>query len=236
MFRSCILIVACSLSLLLTAVSLRVDADTAADNIVPGNLISKVDPAFPKEAKKKKAHGTVELIATIDTDGNVSSIAISNGDMIFAEPAVDAMRNWKFEPYTKNGQPVEVWQRVDFDFSPNRKTAALRDPLPTAEIADGMPLVSHQMHRGPGFPRRVYTPEPEYSDIARKARYQGVCFLALTIGPDGLTHDIRIVRALGMGLDEKALEAVSKWRFEPMSENGQPVPLQTVVEVSFHLY
>jgi TonB family protein len=240
MFRSRILIVACSLSLLLAAVSLRAEADTAADSIVPGNLISKVDPAFPKEAKKKKAHGTVELIATIDTDGNVSSIAISNGDMIFAEPAVDAVRNWKFEPYTNNGQPVEVWQRLEFDFTPGRHTAALQEQLPPAELAHGLPLLSHstdnRVHGPMTPPKAIYAPDPEYSEVARKVRYQGVCVLSLVVGVDGLAHDIKVVRALGRGMDEKAVEGVSKWRFQPATQDGKPVSTQTLIEVSFHLY
>ena len=60
--------------------------------------------------------------------------------------------------------------------------------------------------------------------------------LWLIVGPDGRPHDIRVSRSLGMGLDEKAIEAVRQWKFEPARKNGQPVAVQINVEVDFRLY
>ena len=85
-------------------------------------------------------------------------------------------------------------------------------------------------------PRALETPDPEYSEEARKAKYQGTCVLGLVVGPDGKPRDIRVARALGMGLDEKAIEAVRNWRFEPAMKDGRPVAVQINVEVSFRLY
>jgi periplasmic protein TonB len=89
---------------------------------------------------------------------------------------------------------------------------------------------------GVSAPRGVYTPDPEYSEEARKAKYQGTCVLWLIVGPDGKPRDIRVARNLGMGLDEKAMEAVKNWRFEPAMKDGKPVAVQINVEVSFRLY
>jgi periplasmic protein TonB len=85
-------------------------------------------------------------------------------------------------------------------------------------------------------PRAVYDPDPEYSDEARKARYQGSVILWVVVGPDGRPRDLHIQRSLGMGLDEKAIEAVRKWRFEPAMKDGHPVAVQINVEVNFRLY
>jgi len=85
-------------------------------------------------------------------------------------------------------------------------------------------------------PRTIYAPDPEYSDEARRAKYQGSVLLWLVVGTDGLPSDIRVVRSVGLGLDEKALEAVRTWRFEPGLKDGKPVPTQINVEVSFRLY
>ncbi len=85
-------------------------------------------------------------------------------------------------------------------------------------------------------PRAIYDPEPEYSEEARKARYQGSVLLWAVIGPDGTPRDVRVARSLGMGLDQKAIEAVRKWRFEPARKNGQPVAVQINIEVNFRLY
>jgi TonB family protein len=58
----------------------------------------------------------------------------------------------------------------------------------------------------------------------------------MIVTPDGRTHDVRVARTAGMGLDEKAIEAVRTWRFEPARKDGQPVAVQISVEVSFRLY
>jgi len=89
---------------------------------------------------------------------------------------------------------------------------------------------------GVSAPRILYQPDPEYSEEARKAKYEGTVTLWLIVGPDGRPHDIRISRSLGLGLDEKAMEAVRQWKFEPARKNGQPVSVQINVEVEFRLY
>jgi len=89
---------------------------------------------------------------------------------------------------------------------------------------------------GVSAPKAIYSPDPEYSEEARKAKYQGVCVLWLVVGPDGRPRDIRVARTLGLGLDEKAMEAVKTWRFEPAMKDGRPVAVQINVEVSFRLY
>jgi len=85
-------------------------------------------------------------------------------------------------------------------------------------------------------PRVIYQPEPEFSEEARKAKFQGICTLALVVGADGRPSNIRVQSSLGMGLDEKAIEAVRNWKFEPAMKDGHPVPVAIAVEVDFHLY
>jgi protein TonB len=89
---------------------------------------------------------------------------------------------------------------------------------------------------GVSAPRVLYDPDPEYSQEARQAKYQGTVVLWVVIGPDGRAHDIRVQRPLGMGLDEKAIEAVRQWRFQPAEKDGHPVAVQVNVEVNFRLY
>jgi protein TonB len=85
-------------------------------------------------------------------------------------------------------------------------------------------------------PRALFAPDPEYSEEARKAKYQGTVVLWVVVGADGRAHDVKVQRSLGMGLDQKALEAVRKWKFEPAVKDGRPVAVQINVEVSFRLY
>jgi periplasmic protein TonB len=85
-------------------------------------------------------------------------------------------------------------------------------------------------------PKPVDTPDPEYTEEARRAKIQGTCILWLIVDAEGRPRDIRVVRGLGYGLDAKALETVKQWRFEPARKDGQPVNVQVSVEVGFRLY
>jgi periplasmic protein TonB len=90
--------------------------------------------------------------------------------------------------------------------------------------------------RGVTPPRPIYSPDPEFSEEARKAKYQGTCTLMIVVDTDGRPTQLRVVNSLGMGLDEKALETVRTWRFEPGMKDGHPVKVEMAVEVDFHLY
>lgn len=89
---------------------------------------------------------------------------------------------------------------------------------------------------GVSAPKAIFTPEPEFSEEARKAKYQGVVVLSGIIGVDGRVHNPRVVRSLGMGLDEKALEVVKLWKFDPGKKDGRPVAVEMGLEISFNLY
>jgi TonB family protein len=86
-------------------------------------------------------------------------------------------------------------------------------------------------------PVPLFQPEAEFSDEARRAKYQGVCLVGLIVDAQGNPQNVHIVRALGMGLDEKAMEAVRKYKFKPAMKDGKtPVAVPVNVEVNFRLY
>jgi len=85
-------------------------------------------------------------------------------------------------------------------------------------------------------PKAIYQPEPEYSEEARKAKFQGTVVLSIVVGADGVPRDIKVARSLGLGLDEKAIETVKTWKFEPGTKDGKPVATYATIEVAFHLY
>jgi TonB family protein len=89
---------------------------------------------------------------------------------------------------------------------------------------------------GVGYPSCLYCPEPQYSEDARKAKFQGIVVLQVIIQPDGHATNIQVVKGAGLGLDEKAIEAVKMWRFKPaVGPNGTPVATITPIEVNFRL-
>jgi periplasmic protein TonB len=93
-------------------------------------------------------------------------------------------------------------------------------------------------HPGGGVsnPVLVYAPDPEFSDEARRAKYQGVCVVGLIVDAQGNPQRVRVVRPLGMGLDEKAIEAVRQYKFKPATYQGHAVPVEIDIEVNFRIY
>jgi protein TonB len=79
-------------------------------------------------------------------------------------------------------------------------------------------------------------PETEFSEEARKAKFQGTCTVGMVVGVDGIPRDIKVLNSLGMGLDEKAVEVAAKYRFKPAEKDGHPVAVQIAIEVDFRMY
>jgi periplasmic protein TonB len=84
-------------------------------------------------------------------------------------------------------------------------------------------------------PQLVSAPDPEFTDEARRVNYGGVCVVSLIVDAQGNTQRIQVVRHLGMGLDEKAVEAVRHYHFKPAILGGKAVPVEMDVEVTFHI-
>ena len=89
---------------------------------------------------------------------------------------------------------------------------------------------------GVSAPIPIFQPDPDYSDEARKAKYQGTVVLQVVVGADGRVYNPSVARSLGMGLDEKAVERVKEWKFKPATKDGKAVAVSVAVEVSFNLY
>jgi TonB family protein len=93
-------------------------------------------------------------------------------------------------------------------------------------------------HVGGGVsnPTLIYAPDPEFSDEARRAKYQGVCIVGLIVDAGGNPQKVHIVRPLGMGLDEKAMDAVRLYKFKPAQLKGKNVAVEVNIEVNFRIY
>ncbi len=86
-------------------------------------------------------------------------------------------------------------------------------------------------------PVLLHSVDPEFSDEARRAKYQGVCVVQIIIDAHGMPHNPRVVRALGMGLDENAIKAIMQYRFRPAMKDGKtPVPVMENVEINFRMF
>jgi TonB family protein len=105
--------------------------------------------------------------------------------------------------------------------------------------SDGLEAaVSSKVYRvgnGVTAPSLLFKSEPEYTEAARKAKYQGIVLLYVEVTPEGTAQNITVRRSLGLGLDEKAIEAVKRWRFKPGTKDGQPVTVAATIEINFRL-
>ncbi len=106
------------------------------------------------------------------------------------------------------------------------------DATPQEPLPDGVYKAGH----GASAPRATYAPDPQFSEQARAAGYAGTCVLWLVVDAEGMPQKIKVVHPAGMGLDDKAVDAVRQWRFSPGLKDGNPVPVQIDVEVAFRLY
>jgi TonB family protein len=89
---------------------------------------------------------------------------------------------------------------------------------------------------GVSAPQVIYSVDPEFSDEARRAKYQGICMVEVTVDAQGNPQRVHVVRPLGMGLDEKAVEAVRQYKFKPAYYQGHPVAVIVNIEVNFRIY
>jgi TonB family protein len=127
---------------------------------------------------------------------------------------------------------------------PVQRLEALPEPPNETVLKSGEPswndpqVANSRVYRGGkgvSAPVPLNAPTAEFTKEARMAGHQGVCIVSLIVDAQGRPQEIKVLRALGMGLDEKAVEAVGKYRFKPAVKNGEPVPVRVAVEVNFRL-
>jgi TonB family protein len=107
------------------------------------------------------------------------------------------------------------------------------DPGGPAPFAAGASPAVFRVGEGVTPPVLISKVEPQYTEEARQAKFQGTVVLYVEVGPDGRATNIKVQRSLGMGLDEKAIEAVKQWRFAPGMKDGRPVVVAATLEVNF---
>lgn len=116
------------------------------------------------------------------------------------------------------------------------KPAAQGEPARTLIVNGVAEPIYRSGSKGITVPLRTYSPAPDYSKEARRRKIEGVVTLDVVVTSAGKTTQIRVLQGRGYGLDEKAMEAVSKWKFQPATKDGTPVSVEIAVEISFRLY
>ena len=139
---------------------------------------------------------------------------------------------------------MPVFARQQQPSKPDNTAQPSSDVKPVID-ADG----TYHYHLGNGVtpPKLVYSVDAEFSDAARRKKIQGTVVVGLKVGTDGLPRDVHVVHSAAEGvkpklskaaasLDQKALDAVRQYRFEPGTYKGNPVPVALTIDVGFHIY
>jgi len=124
-------------------------------------------------------------------------------------------------------------KRADESNTIRERSSTIRKSLMPAVPTSAVSV--HRVGGGVTAPTLVYKVEPSYSEEARVAKFQGTSVIQVEIDPQGVARNARVVRWLGLGLDEKAIEAVNQWRFKPGMKNEEPVTVSATIEVNFRL-
>ena len=156
----------------------------------------------------------------VGADGAPGKIGVKPLEFAGRDAIVKAVEGWRFQPATADGKARAARGQVEFECG---------EPLPP------VPRDIYRVGNGVTPPVPVYSPEPQYTEEARRARVQGEVTLSLIIDRGGHSQDIVVAKPLGLGLDQEAVENVKQWRFTPGMKDGRPVAVQAAISVNFRL-
>ncbi|HET9281145.1 MAG TPA: energy transducer TonB [Candidatus Angelobacter sp.] len=196
----------------------------SGDWLVYGGIFVRDLSLSPKELRLKGPR-----VALIQTQGDEKPSAIPLGkDSIKVEISLDS-------PLNSIEEAEALLNRVFFldkdgllHAKPEYRRAGEEADGPIYKVGIGKDDVKP--------PKATYTPEPEFTDEARKSGFQGTVVLGVLVNKNGQVSRIRIEKPLGKGLDQQAVESVKTWRFNPATKDGESVAVEMKVEVSFQLY
>ena len=175
-------------------------------------LVRAMPAVYPADPGAQAVEGSCTLSLVIGANGTLAKYRIVHSlGAAFDAAAVKALNDSAFQPGKMNGSRAAVWIDVWVPFHAD-KTPSLPEILPLKHV-DNPPILTSSV---------------EAIDIGSggKAKYQGVSQVSVLVTEDGLPASIHISRPLGMGLDQRALEAVNQYRFKPAMEDGKPVPMR----------
>jgi TonB family protein len=214
----------------------------AGPGVTSPELVRPAPAAYPPDAAESDPPHLVILSAVIGVDGAAKNIQLLNlRTSAFDKFAIAAVKQSQFQPGILNGDPVPVQVHVRVRFFRLRPAIPIlqSDSKTGGWQSFGQDALSQddplKLRRGDMPPKALNNVEAEFSDEARRGRFEGFVLVSLVVNKEGLPEDLQVERPAGHGLDEKALEAVRQYRFTPAMRDGNPVAVRIRVEISFRL-
>ena len=218
----------------------RPEADVNATfaTLIYRGVVSIIDKQYPqameyfqraKEADSGQAWRAEMWMAIVsERENNLTEAETHYRSTLAVEDAKSSNAATIMELYARL---LKAQGRVEEAKSYSERAAEARLALAAQQPTSDAPHIGN----GIAPPKPVFKPEPEYTDEARAAKYEGTVVLAVEINSEGIAQNIRVIRGLGFGLDQNAIDSVSKWRFQPATKDGVPVTVQANIEVNFRL-
>lgn len=234
---------------------------TTAD-FVPPQLLPLQRAISSADTCKEEAYGTVSLSLVVDRHGMPGKISVIDrtGSSV-EELALRLVEEDSFKPATLNGEALDAKGSISISilacFATTQdgvgtttevlrlkgqpvqtlgKFSSVQDPEPQNGAATVSPAVRKPLNgRTPGVtpPVALNHVEAEFSEEARRGGFSGVCLVSVIVNGEGRPLNAKVIRSLGHGLDEKAIEAVNKYRFKPAMKDGSPISVMITVAVNF---
>jgi serine/threonine-protein kinase len=183
--------------------------------VKPPRQVKRINPEYPMAALSSRVQGVILLEATIAADGRVSDVRATRSIPPLDTAAIEAVRQWVYEPPTVNGKPHPVIISVAIEFKltapqPIRVGGAIKPPTQTKRVV------------------------PAYPPEAQAAGVQGIVIMEATVGVDGKVTDVRVLRSIPL-LDQAAMDAVRQFEYAPTVIDGVTVPVIMTVTINFTL-
>jgi len=237
-------------ALFTVTVSFRLDGDKAFEEFAKGAvkievglqpplLVKKVDPVYPEEARKKGVEGIVILQARIDTSGKVKDVMVVRSVPLLDQAAIDALKQWVYEPLIINNKPREAVFTVTVRFMLNeeKKGVVLEKPSQIVTGAAGARQEEREAVRATGEinpPHVIKKVDPVYPEKARKAGLEGTVILEAMTDAQGNVARVKVLQSIPE-LDQAAIDALQQWKYEPVIIDGKPKAVVFTVTIRFRL-
>lgn len=184
-------------------------------------ILKSVPPKYPLDAVEKGIYGQVLLRILVSETGEVENAEVVSGEDVLRQAAIDAVRQWQFKPYLEAGKPIKVKTTIPVNFNKAIRVEAesgSRFHLP-ANVTAGM---------------LVHRVDPAYPSLAKANHRQGTVVFHALISKEGRVQSLTVVSGPKEFVPD-ASAAIKQWRYKPYLLMGEPVEVDTTIEVHFAL-